>query len=234
MTKSALKSIGLFSDELGKQVDFMYDKFTIIGIIEDIHIHSLHKKIIPTAIVIENKYLRDIAVRVDNHNIKATFENIRKSILNIQADDKFEIRFFNQLNDENYTSELRLGVVVMSFTIVSALIACMGLIGLALFISKQRTKEIGIRKVLGATSLTISNLFFKDFLLLLLIANILAIPLGIFISKFWLQNFAYKAPIRISMFFLIGLLSCVIVLISIGLQILKTSRANPVESLKYE
>jgi putative ABC transport system permease protein len=154
--------------------------------------------------------------------------------LNIQADDKFEIRFFNQLNDENYTSELRLGVVVMSFTIVSALIACMGLIGLALFISKQITKEIGIRKVLGATSLTISNLFFKDFLLLLLIANILAIPLGIFISKFWLQNFAYKAPIRISMFFLIGLLSCVIVLISIGLQILKTSRANPVESLKYE
>jgi putative ABC transport system permease protein len=234
MTKSALKSIGLFSDELGKQVDFMYDKFTIIGIIVDIHIHSLHKKIIPTAIIIENKYLRDIAVRVDQHNIKATLEYIRKCLLSIQSDDKFTIRFFNQLNDENYTSELMLGVVVMSFTIVSALIACMGLIGLSLFISKQRTKEIGIRKVLGASSLIISNLFFKEFLLLLLIANILAIPLGIFISKLWLQNFAYKAPIQISMFFLIGLLSCVIVLISIGLQILKTSLANPVESLKYE
>jgi putative ABC transport system permease protein len=234
MTKSALKNIGLFSDELGKQVDFQYDKFTVVGIIEDIHIHSLHKKIIPTAIIINNRELKDIAIRVDRHNTRATLEYIKKCLLNIKSDDEFTIRFFNELNDENYTSELRLGVVVMSFTIVSALIACMGLIGLSLFISKQRTKEIGIRKVLGATSLTISNLFFKDFLLLLLLANILAVPLGIFIAKLWLQNFAYKAPIQISMFFLIGLLSCVIVLISIGLQILKTSRANPVESLKYE
>jgi putative ABC transport system permease protein len=154
--------------------------------------------------------------------------------LNIQPNDKFSINFFDELNDENYTSDLRLGAVVLSFTIVSSIIACMGLIGLALFISKQRTKEIGIRKVLGATSLTISNLFFKEFLLLLVIANILAIPLGIFISKLWLQNFAYKAPIQVSMFLLIGLVSCFIVLISIGIQILKSSHANPVESLKYE
>jgi putative ABC transport system permease protein len=234
MTKSALKSIGLFSDELGKQVDFMYDKFTVIGIIEDIHIHSLHKKIIPTAIIIENKYLKDIAIRVDQYNIKETLDYIRKCLLKVQPDDKFSINFFDELNDENYSSDLRLGAVVLSFTIVSSIIACMGLIGLALFISKQRTKEIGIRKVLGATSLTISNLFFKEFLLLLLLANLLAIPLGIFISKLWLQNFAYKVPIQIPMFFLIGLLSCVIVLISIGLQILKSSRANPAESLKYE
>jgi putative ABC transport system permease protein len=212
----------------------MYDKFTVIGIIEDFHIHSLHKKIIPTAIVINRHQFKDIAIRVDKNNIKATLENIRKSILNVQPEDKFDIRFFNQVNDENYVSELRLGSVVLAFTIVSSIIACMGLIGLSLFISKQRTKEIGIRKVLGATSLTISNLFFKEFLLLLLIANILAIPLGIFISKLWLQNFAYKAPIQISMFFLIGLLSCVIVLISISIQILKSSRANPSESLKYE
>jgi putative ABC transport system permease protein len=234
MTKSALKSIGLLSDELGKQVDFMYDKFTVIGIIEDFHIHSLHKKIIPTAIVINNHQFKDIAIRVDKNNIKATLENIRKSILNVQPEDKFDIRFFNQVNDENYVSELRLGSVVLAFTIVSSIIACMGLIGLSLFISKQRTKEIGIRKVLGATSLTISNLFFKEFLLLLLLANILAVPLGIFISKLWLQNFAYKAPIQVSMFFLIGLISCFIVLISIGIQILKSSRANPSDSLKYE
>ena len=181
-----------------------------------------------------NRELKDIAIRVDQYNINTTLEYIKKCLLDIKADDKFTIRFFNELNDENYTSELRLGVVVLSFTIVSTIIASMGLIGLALFISKQRTKEIGIRKVMGATSITISNLFFKEFLLLLLLANILAVPLGIFISKLWLQNFAYKAPIQISMFFLIGLLSCFIILISIGLQILKTSRANPVESLKYE
>jgi len=234
MTKSALKNIGLFNDELGKQVDFQYEKFTVIGIIEDIHIHSLHKKIIPTAIILDNNGLKDIAIRVNQHNIKATLEYIRKCLLNIQPNDKFSINFFDELNDENYTSDLRLGAVVLSFTIVSSIIACMGLIGLALFISKQRTKEIGIRKVLGATSLTISNLFFKEFLLLLVIANILAIPLGIFISKLWLQNFAYKAPIQVSMFLLIGLVSCFIVLISIGIQILKSSHANPVESLKYE
>jgi putative ABC transport system permease protein len=234
MTKSALKNMGLFKDELGKQVDFQYEKFTVIGIIEDIHIHSLHKKVIPTAIVLNNTGLKDIAIRVSQHNIKATLEHIRKCLLYVQPNDKFSINFFNQLNDENYVSELRLGSVVLAFTIVSSIIACMGLIGLSLFISKQRTKEIGIRKVLGATSITISNLFFKEFLLLLLIANALAIPLGIFISKLWLQNFAYKAPIQISMFFLIGLVSCLVVLISIGIQILKTSRANPVESLKYE
>jgi putative ABC transport system permease protein len=234
MTKSALKEIGLFHDELGKQVDFMGEKLTIIGIIEDIHIHSLHKKIMPTALITNDKYLKDIAIRINQNDIKATLEYIRKALLNIQPNDKFTINFFNQLNDENYTSELRLGAVVLAFTIVSSIIACMGLIGLSLFISKQRTKEIGIRKVLGASSLIISNLFFKEFLLLLLLANILAIPLGIFISKLWLQNFAYKAPIQISMFFLIGLLSCFIVLISIGLQILKSSRANPAESLKYE
>jgi putative ABC transport system permease protein len=188
----------------------------------------------PTALITNDKYLKDIAIRINQNDIKATLEYIRKALLNIQPNDKFTINFFNQLNDENYTSELRLGAVVLAFTIVSSIIACMGLIGLSLFISKQRTKEIGIRKVLGASSLIISNLFFKEFLLLLLLANILAIPLGIFISKLWLQNFAYKAPIQISMFFLIGLLSCFIVLISIGLQILKSSRANPAESLKYE
>jgi putative ABC transport system permease protein len=234
MTKSALKNIGLFTDVLGKQVDFQYEKFNVVGVIEDIHIHSLHKRIIPTAIIINNGELKDIAIRVDQHNIGTTLEYIRKCLLNIKADDEFTIRFFNDLNDENYTSELRLGAVVLSFTIVSALIACMGLIGLSLFISKQRTKEIGIRKVLGASSLIISNLFFKEFLLLLFITNVLAIPLGIFISKLWLQNFAYKSPIPISMFFLICFLSCVIVLISISIQILKSSRANPVESLKYE
>ncbi|HVN58240.1 MAG TPA: ABC transporter permease [Bacteroidales bacterium] len=234
MTKSALKSLGLFSDELGKQVDFMYDKFTIIGITEDIHIHSLHNKIIPAVIKIDENTLKDIAVRVDKHNIKATLENIKKSILNIKADDKIDIKFFNQLNDQNYVTELRLGNVVLAFTAVSTIIAALGLIGLALFISKQRTKEIGIRKVLGATSLTISIMFFKEFIPLLLISNVFAVPLGLFLSKTWLKSFAYKAPIQISMFLIIGLLSCFIVLISIGFQILKSSHANPVESLKYE
>ena len=133
-----------------------------------------------------------------------------------------------------FQAEVRLGKTFGFFAALAIFIACLGLFGLAAFMAEQRTKEIGIRKVLGASARDIVRLLSKNFLWLLLLGNLVAWPIGYFVMQRWLEDFAYRIDIGVSVFFVTGAVTLVLVLISVGGQALRASLANPVESLRYE
>ena len=146
----------------------------------------------------------------------------------------FSYRFLDDSFNEMYNSEQRVGKIAMIFSILAIFIACLGLFGLATFIAEQRTKEIGIRKVLGASVNGIVQLLSKDFLKLVLIAFVIAVPISWWAMHRWLQDFAYRINISWWIFIIAGFLALVIALLTISFQAIKAAIANPVKSLKTE
>ena len=146
----------------------------------------------------------------------------------------FEYSFLDEDFDKQYKIDKKLSQIFSYFTFLAILIACLGLFGLASFTAEQRTKEIGIRKALGASVSEIIFLLSKEFTRWVLVANIIAWPLAYFAMNRWLQNFAYRINIGIGTFILAALLALVIALLTVGYQAIKAARANPVEALRYE
>ena len=146
----------------------------------------------------------------------------------------FKYNFIDESLDRLYTSEKRMGNIFSYFSLLTVFIACIGLFGLASFLAEQRTKEIGVRKALGATISSIALLLTKEFIKWVLVANIIAWPIAYFASNKWLQNYAYRINIGAGPFFLSAFLAVIIALITVGYQAIKAARANPVDSLRYE
>ena len=146
----------------------------------------------------------------------------------------FYFRFYDQAVDELYRSERRSGILYQAMTAMAVVIACLGLFGLASFLAEQRTKEIGIRKVLGATVPGIFVLVSREFLQWVAVANLLAWPAAYYFLRSWLQNFANRTALGIDVFILSALLSLAIALFSVGGQALRAARAAPARSLRYE
>ena len=142
--------------------------------------------------------------------------------------------FIDESLDRLYTSEKRIGKIFSYFSLLTVFIACLGLFGLASFLAEQRTKEIGVRKALGATISSIALLLTKEFIKWVLVANIIAWPIAYFASNKWLQNFAYRIDIGMGPFILAGVSAFVIALLTVGYQAIKAARANPVDALRYE
>ena len=136
--------------------------------------------------------------------------------------------------DSLYKSEQRIGSIFASFAVLAIFIGCLGLFGLAAFISEQRTKEIGIRKVLGATVPNIMKLLCREFFILVVLANILAWPIAYILMNKWLQDFAYKAPVNWIIFVLAGIISLTIALLTTSYQAVRVALTNPINSIKYE
>jgi putative ABC transport system permease protein len=147
---------------------------------------------------------------------------------------QFDYHFFDEIFDRDYRNERMMGKIFGSFMMLSIVIACMGLIGIATFLTEQRTKEIGIRKVLGASVPSVTGLLSRDLTRCVLLANILAWPVAYLVLDKWLQNFAYRANLGMSLFILSGLAALVIALLTISYQTIKAATANPVDSLRYE
>jgi putative ABC transport system permease protein len=146
----------------------------------------------------------------------------------------FEYSFLDEAFDRQYRFEKKLSQIFTYFTFLAILIACLGLFGLASFSTEKRTKEIGIRKALGASVSEIILMLSKEFTKWVLAANVIAWPIAYFAMKQWLQNFAYRTEIGFSTFILAGVLAFVIALLTVGYQSIKAARANPVEALRYE
>ena len=149
-------------------------------------------------------------------------------------DFPFDYHFLDQSFDQLYRSEKRLNEIFGTFSMLAILIACLGLFGLAAYATQERTKEMGIRKVLGASVPQVVNLIASDFLKLVLIANVIAWPLAYYAMQEWLQNFAYRINIGLWIFVLSGILALVIALLTVSSQAIRAATANPVESLRYE
>lgn len=230
LNETAVDQLGLV-DPVGK----MIDNHPIIGVIEDFHLHSFHKEIRPMIInIMDFKYARDVVVRIKPENISETVAFLGEKWKEFAPDLPFNYIFFDDALEELYSEEQRFGKIISLFTLLAVFIGSIGLFGLSLFIGEQRVKEIGIRKVFGSSVSRIVNLILKEYILMVLIANVIAWPIGYFIMNKWLQNFAYHIKIDFWLYIVAAALSMFIVLATMSFQTLKAAHTNPAEILKYE
>jgi putative ABC transport system permease protein len=173
-------------------------------------------------------------VHVKSTNINSALKSIQNTWHNLNPTEPFDYSFLDKDFQKNYDAENRLAAIVSDFTIIAILISCLGLFGLATFSAEQRIKEIGVRKVLGASVTSIVTLLSKDFLKLVIIAVIIASPLAWFVMNKWLQSFAYRTSISWKVFVITTVVALLIALITISAQAIKAAMANPVDSLRSE
>lgn len=233
INEEAVKRMGVKS-AVGLNLTLFRKTGPIIGVMKNFHYQHMKTKIEPLALFINPYYNNYILIKLKSENIKESLEFIKKTWDKFSPDYPFEYSFVSDDYSNLYRHEEKMGKILATFTIFAILIACLGLWGLTSFIIERRTKEIGIRKVLGASVSKIIILLSKEFLNLVIIANIIAWPLVYYFINVWLQNFAYRIHIGYQIFLLVGFLTLVIAFLTISYQTVRASKLNPVEALKYE
>ncbi|QEM04138.1 FtsX-like permease family protein [Mucilaginibacter rubeus] len=208
----------------------------IIGVVKDFNTYSLQHKVVPMMLYLpftandeDNMY-----IRIGKNNIPATLDYISKVYSRFDIENKVEFHFLDQNFGKQYQSEQKQGNILLIFTILAISIACLGLFGLVTFTAEQRVKEIGIRKVLGASVTSIVTLLSKDLMKLVLIATLIASPLAWYGMSKWLQSFAYRVDINWWIFAVAGILAVIIAFITVTVQSVRAANANPAKSLKSE
>ena len=210
---------------------------TILGVVRDFNFISLHEKIEPAVLTVHPGYgarYRNVFVKISPENIQATITFLKEKWLEVAPDAPFEYYFLDDNIQRQYLAEERWAEVIRASTTIALAIAGMGLFALAALIVRKRRKEIGIRKVVGATVSRLLLLLTTDFLTLVGIAFLLAAPLAHFAMSKWLQAFAYRVDVGVTTFLFVGGLTFVIVVVTVGAQALRAALANPVEALRYE
>jgi len=233
LNESAVKVIGQ-EYPVGKQLQYYGKDFTIIGIVKDFHSNSLHSEIHPVVTFPNPPMPFSLYIKVSSANLQNTLKIIEEEWEKIVPDFPFDYSFLDEKIANLYEYEKKIGRIFSYFAIFAILISCMGLFGLATFIAESRTKEIGIRKVLGCSSGKIAVLLTKDFTKWVILGNIIAWPIAWFLMNKWLQNFAYQTKIDIWVFVLAGVIALLIALFTVSFQTIKAINSNPVEALKYE
>jgi putative ABC transport system permease protein len=236
INETAMRQFGWETPEaaLDKRLDWAGErKGKVIGVVRDFNVSSLHNKIDPVVLFIKPEY-QYISVRIRSEEVQATLAFLKQTWFDYFSHLPFEYFFLDDRFDHLHRADERLGQVFGYFSLLAIFVAGLGLFGLASFTAEQRTKEIGVRKVLGASVSNVVALLSKDFVKIVLIANILAWPLAYFAMNRWLENFAYRTDIEWWVFALAGGLALVIALLTVSTQAIKAALANPVESLRYE
>ncbi|WP_109301824.1 ABC transporter permease [Aquimarina sp. AU474] len=241
LNEMAVKNLGYAPEKaVGRKIYYEWDKekfhLEIIGVIKDFNYKSLHEPITPYGVLRLNNNQANyfIANIRDGADYQKTIADIKTIWQKINPESPFEYSFLDQDFDSNYIAEKQTSKVVFSFMFVAIFIACIGLFGLASFSTEQRKKEVGIRRVLGASVLGITSMHIKDFLKLVLLAMVLASPLAYYLGYKWLENFAYKIEISWWLFASSAGVAIFIACITVGSQVIKAALANPVNSLRTE
>jgi len=212
---------------------FKSKPFHIIGVVKDFNFSSMHDKVGPLVIELGENYGR-IAMRINTRNIPSLISQVENKWNGMAPGQPFSYTFLDADFNKVYNAEQRTGKLFITFAVFAIFIACLGLFGLVTYAAEQRIKEIGIRKVLGATIGEIVTMVSKDFLKLVLIASVIAFPIAWWGMNKWLQSFAYRINISWWVFALAGLLTIAIALITVSFQAIKAAIANPVKSLRTE
>jgi putative ABC transport system permease protein len=246
VNEALVKEYG-WKDPIGKRLPGSYPQ-EVIGVVKDFHFESLHKIIQPLAIVMKpdsmfrasNDVSSEFAaqprinVRLKAGNIREQIAALKSAWQSIAADQEFEYKFLDESLNSQYREEQRLGSIVKYASALSIFIACMGLFGLATLIVTRRTKEIGIRKVLGADVKGLVGLLSKDFIVLVIIAALVSFPIAWWALHKWLQDFAYRISIEWWVFIVAAVAALLIALITVSFQAIRAAIANPVKSLRTE
>lgn len=243
INEMAAKRLG-YAQPIGKTIHKTGgEQLTIIGVVQDFHYESLRTMIEPVALVInggmlgssvEKLALDAVSFRLNTSDMAATLQSMEAVWKKIAPGRPFEYTFLSDEFDALYRAEQRIGQLFTGFAVVAVLIACLGLFGLSAFAAEQRTKEIGVRKVMGASVAGITALLTRDFLKPVLISILIASPVAWYGMSRWLQEFAYKIDIEWWIFALAGLLAIAIALATVSFQSIKAALANPVKSLRSE
>jgi putative ABC transport system permease protein len=205
----------------------------VIGVVKDLHLTSLHEKVRPTVIHIFPVYFQ-MAVKVKSSDLQSSLGFIESTWKKFNEQYPFEYKFLDDNFNKMYLAEEKLSTLLWIFTALAIFIGCLGLFGLAAFAAEQRTKEISIRKVLGASITQIAYQLSKNFLLLVLIASVIAVPVAWWAMNNWLEDFPYKINISAWYFIITIVIALVVALITISFQSIRAAVANPVKSLKAE
>ena len=203
----------------------------VIGVVEDFHLRTIHEQIEPV-VILTSSYHQYVLIRLEPDRIPETISRIGETWRSVDASFPLEYTFLDEDFDRLYQDDRRLGEVFAIFAVLGVFVACLGLLGLASFSIQQRTREIGIRKVLGSTVSTIVVLLSKDFMQYVLLGNLIAWPLAYFVMTRWLQNYAYAAALDYTWFVAGGVVALVIAWLTIGAHAVAASRRNPVNALR--
>jgi len=206
----------------------------IVGVLKDFHYQTVRNAIEPLLVFVDSEILHYAVVRLKGGEVSAALEDVRKTWKDVHPLAPFEYHFVDEDFDGMYKADERMGSLLKVFTAMAVIIACLGLFGLASFTAEQRTKEIGVRKVLGASSMGIVVLLSKEFAKWVVAANLLAWPVGYFLMKKWLQQFAYNTGIAWGLFVLAGAGALAIAFATVSFQAVRAAHADPVKALKYE
>jgi putative ABC transport system permease protein len=225
-----------FNQIIGKQIDFWDGRIVapVVGVVRDFNSFSLREPMAPVVLGSKQNNYYMINARLKPDETEAALAFIEKTWSKTYPDNVYEYTFMDQTIDEFYRQEAQLSTLYKVFAGIAIFISCLGLYGLVSFMAAQRTREVGIRKVLGASSRTIVYLLSKEFTLLIFIAFIIAGPIAWFIMKNWLQNYSYRVPVGVSIFIAAIIGSMVIAWITVGYRAIKSALANPVKALRAE
>ena len=237
VNEAVVKEMG-WENPIGEKIVFSGNDepvdLTVVGVLKDFHFESLHLDIRPIVIQLTQDANRIVVRFNDTTDPRLAVELVQAEWEKLAPNELFQYQFMDDNFDALYRSEQKLGQIFYLFTGIAIFIACLGLLGLSAFVAEQRTKEIGIRKALGASMVSISTLLSREFAKYVLIAIILAIYPAYYIMSDWLSGFAYRIDISAWIFVLSGAIALIIALLTVSFQAVKASRVNPVNSLKYE
>jgi len=236
INEKMVRSLGFKNalDVIGKSYPLALNGFKpeVIGVIKDFNSSSLHNEITSQVFMTNPNWFKEFIVKVKSANMPSTINSLKEVWVKFFPQYPFEYSFLDESIDKMYKSEEQYSKVISTFSVVALFIACLGLLGLASFVTEQRKKEIGIRKVQGASIKSIVQLVSNEFLILVIVSNVIAWPIAYFFMKKWLVSFAYRIDISIWTFIYSGVLALLIALLTVGFQAVKAAVANPVKSLE--
>ena len=233
LNEAAIREIGL-KDPVGKRFRMGKINGTIIGVVKDFHFASMKEKIAPSVFMYDPNYLRTVYIKTTGKDAPKAIHAAETQFKQYNGQYPFSYAFLDDIFNDLYQGEQREGTLFTYFAVIAIFISCLGLLGLAAYTAQVRTREIGVRKVLGASVGGIVQLLAKDFVKLVLISILIASPLAWYFMHKWLQDFAYKITIGWWVFALAGTMAIVIAFITISFQAVKAALANPVKSLRSE
>jgi ABC-type antimicrobial peptide transport system permease subunit len=232
LNQTAVKVIGL-EEPIGASVNLWGNDMEVIGVLKDFHFESLKETVKPAFLKYDKAFAQKIIIRINPENQVETIASVSGLFEDLNA-QKMDYSFMDEDFQSLYLQEQRISKLARYFGMVAIFLSCLGLFGLAAFTVENRKKEIGVRKVLGASISGILTMIVKDFILLVLIAILIMVPLGWYLSQSWLQGYAYKANLSWGIFAGASMILLSIALITVSFQAFKAATANPVNSLSSE
>ena len=236
LNEEAIKLFGYTSPQqaIGRRFKQWGREGKIVGVMKDFHFRSLQEKIKPLSMRVELRNLNLLSIKISAGNLKSTLAGIESKWKETIPNRPYSYFFLDEFFDRQYRAEQRFGKLFFNFAILAIAISCLGLLGLASYSTYQRTREIGIRKVLGASTPGIVNMLSIDFMKLVAISFVIATPVAWYFMYKWLQDFAYRIDIHWWVFAIAGILAMAVALATISFQAVKAALSNPVKSLRSE